>query len=163
MPNKNKSLWHILPCSLKITSPTQIPGSFVSKSLKLPSLAQQLVFPHPVFSQTNLTARKEATLRWWVVQSSLQRQRWCLIGKFNPPELLQHLPRLPAASQGKRTVKLLSNTKKTEETFPPGITHWAGVFKRKKQNTKTTSKPKMFRQPLYLVKNVPLMIPDSRI
>lgn len=39
-------------------SPTQIPGSFVSNSLKLPSLAQQLVLPHPVFSQTKMTAPK---------------------------------------------------------------------------------------------------------
>lgn len=37
-------------------SPTQIPGSFVSNSLKLPSLAQQLVLPHPLFSQTKMTA-----------------------------------------------------------------------------------------------------------
>lgn len=79
-------------------SPTQIPGSFVSNSLKLPSLAQQLVLPHPVFSQTKMTAPKgNHSQVVWVVQSSLQRQRWCLKGKFNPPELLQHLPRLPAA------------------------------------------------------------------
>lgn len=37
-------------------SPTQISGSFVSNSLELLSLAQQLVFPHPVFSQTKMTA-----------------------------------------------------------------------------------------------------------
>lgn len=29
-------------------SPTQIPGSFVPSSLKLLSLAEQLVFPHPM-------------------------------------------------------------------------------------------------------------------
>lgn len=37
-------------------SPTHISGSFVSNSLELLSLAQQLVFPHPIFSQTKMTA-----------------------------------------------------------------------------------------------------------
>lgn len=37
-------------------SPTQIPGSFVSNGLKLLSLAQQLVFHHPMISQRKTTA-----------------------------------------------------------------------------------------------------------